>query len=130
MRGQHDDAVLLAREAHDEVAHRDRADRRVGGEHILFKLVVLEMVAEKLFGLQMAGTGGPARADGHKLPGILKSFTAVEVSLGGRSERKYQEHSRNHLFPKQNQIHLAASLASLALRRDGCTHQATAMPTM
>ena len=90
VRAEHDDAGLFAGEAHDEVAHGHRADGRVGGEGVFFKLVVraLEVAAQKLFGLDVAGAGGPARADGDKLARVLKRFGAVEVLLGmsGRAD--------------------------------------------
>ena len=128
--GQHDDAVLLAGEAHDEVAHGHRPDGRVGGERILFELVVLELVAQELFGLQVAGAGGPARANGYKLACVLKSFGAIEVGLSGSGQWSQKYDSRCRLFPERNQTHCPASLAFLALRREGCTHQATPMPIM
>ena len=43
-------AVFLAGKTHDEVVHGHRADRGVGGEGIVFKLIVLEVVFEELLG--------------------------------------------------------------------------------
>ena len=36
----------------------------------------------KASALSVAGAGGPARADGHKLAGVFEGFGAVEVGLG------------------------------------------------
>ena len=95
MRAQHDHAVLLAGKAHDEVAHRHRADGRVGGECVFFELIVLELVAQKLFRLHMARAGGPARADGDKFARVFVGLGAVEVLLGraggGRQEKEGYE---------------------------------------
>ncbi len=76
---------FVARETHDEVAHGHGADGRVGGEGVFFKLIVvaLKMGAEEVFGLDVAGAGGPARADGDEFAGVFVGFGAVEVGLGG-----------------------------------------------
>jgi hypothetical protein len=49
---------------------------------------VLKVCAEKLFGLQVAGAGGPARADGGKFAGVVEGLGAVEVSLGWKGKRR------------------------------------------
>ena len=90
MGGQHDDAVFLAGETHDEVAHGDRTDGRVGGEGIFLELVVLELAPQKLLGFRVSRAGGPARANGYKLAGIGVGFGAVKVRLGLGSERSPQ----------------------------------------
>ena len=85
VRAEHDDARLRAGKAHDEVAQGHRADRRVGGERVFFKLIVVaeKMVAQKCLGLHVARAGGPARADGGELARVFVGLGAVEV-LGGR----------------------------------------------
>src|ERR1035437_438624 len=118
----------------------------------------------------MAGAGGPAGANGHKLAGVLKSLGAIEVRLGGGGQGGEQKQRQQNTadekgcgpgrcFPtlsasfcgkdgapsmcgafgpriftvatshRRRKDHFAAFLASLALRREGCTHQATPMPT-
>ncbi len=52
------------------------------------------MLAEKLLGFDVAGAGGPARADGDELARVFVGVGAVEVLLGGcgeRSERSAKE---------------------------------------
>jgi hypothetical protein len=49
---------------------------------------VLELVAQKLFGLDVSGAGGPARADGDKLARVFESLGAVEVLLGCEGREK------------------------------------------
>ena len=79
---------LRAGKAHDEIAQGHGADGRVGGEGVFFKLVVsaLEVGAEKFFGFDVAGAGGPARADGGELARVLVGGCAVEMLLGGCGE--------------------------------------------
>jgi hypothetical protein len=43
---------------------------------------VLEAVAEEGFGFEMSLAGGPARADGDELAGVIEGFDAVEVGPG------------------------------------------------
>ena len=80
VRGEDDGAGLCAWEAHDEVAHGHGADGSVGGEGVLFELIVvaLEVGAEEILGLDVAGAGGPARTDGGELARVLVGFGAVE----------------------------------------------------
>jgi hypothetical protein len=47
---------------------------------------VLEVVAKKLLGFEMAGAGGPAGANGDEFAGVVEGLVAVEV-LGAKSER-------------------------------------------
>ncbi len=84
--GEDDDAIFLARETHDEVAHGNGADGGVRGKGVFFQVVALEVVAEELLGFQMAGAGGPARSDGDEFAGVVEGFFAVEV-LGAKIER-------------------------------------------
>ncbi len=69
----------------------------VGGEGVLFQLVMLEMAAQKLFSLGVPLTGGPARADGDELAGVFESFGAVEVLLGSEGGKREgsEEKQRN-----------------------------------
>ena len=80
VRAEHDDAGLGAGKTHDEVAHGHGADGRVGGEGVFFKLVVgaEEMRAEEVLGFDVAGAGGPARADGGELARVFVGLVAVE----------------------------------------------------
>ncbi len=93
---------FFAGEAHDEVAHGDGADWRIGGEGVFFEVVVGEVRAEKRFGLGVAGAGGPARADGNEVVCVLVSATTVEV-LGLRGERgkRGEKHNPGRSLPKQ-----------------------------
>jgi hypothetical protein len=61
---------------------------------------VLKAVAQKGFCLGVALAGGPARADGDKLAGVLQRFGAVEVGLGGGGERGEEEQSENKSYPE------------------------------
>jgi hypothetical protein len=93
VRGEDDHAVFFAGKAHDEVAHGHRADGRVGGEGVFFKLVVLELVAQELFRLGMAGTQAPARPDGHELARNFDCAIAAEMLLceGCRGQQDKQK---------------------------------------
>jgi len=56
---------------------------------------VLEVCAQEGFGPGVALASGPARADGDKLAGVVESFVAVEVGLGGGGEGGEEEQGHN-----------------------------------
>ena len=70
VRAEDDYAILLARKAHDEVAHVHRTDGRVGGEGVFFELIVFEVSAQELLGLGVPWTGRPARTDRRQSPRV------------------------------------------------------------
>ena len=99
MRAEDDDAVLGAGKAHDEVAQVHRADGRIGEERVFFQVVVLEVVAQEGLRLDVARAGGPARANGDKLAGVVVGAGSVEMLRddGSRKKRENRDEQREEL---------------------------------
>jgi len=49
-------------------------------------VVAEEVAAQKFFGLDVAGAGGPARADGDELAGVVEGVCAIKALLRGSGE--------------------------------------------
>ena len=56
------------------------------------------MRAQKCLGFGVAGTGGPARADGREIAGVLIGAAAIEV-LRGQSERRKKNEGKEEPAP-------------------------------
>ena len=99
----------------------------VGGEGVFFKLIVLEVVAQECFGLDVAGAGGPARADGDEFAGVFVGFGAVEVLLGRQTRGRRGQiesprsvaRSRSPVMLESKQILSVAPMRGPKLLRSG-----------
>ena len=81
--GDDDHAVARAGKFGDDISHRKFAFGSVGGEGVVFHVIVLQVGEDVVFELLVIRAADGARAEGDHLAGVLHGAGGVE-GLGGR----------------------------------------------
>jgi hypothetical protein len=83
--GDDDDACARSGEFGDDISYRKLAFWRVGGESVVFKLVIFEVSDDVILELLVIRAADGTRAEGCNLAGVLHGSSGVEgLGLGRR----------------------------------------------
>ena len=95
--GDDDHAVARAGKLGDDVAHRKLAFGSVGGEGVVFHMVVFEMRQDVVFKLLVIGAADGARAESDHLAGVLQRAGGVEgLGRGGPDATEQAQRTTSH----------------------------------